>query len=170
MSGLLRKPFSEMEGDDFDGMTPLGVAWRVLLAIIVLGVLGTVLSFAFGWFNAGVEVISPANVKAQFSHAYEDYESLKATAGNVCGAQQAVVDEPDPSIKSQRRTQLIAYQQTYRRIQADYDAAYDNAFKAKHVGPRDLPHDSPSLDEMLATVGCQVTEADPGQSSTPYNG
>ena len=49
------------------------------------------------------------------------------------------------------QSQETAYEQTYRRVVADYQAAYDNAFQAKLVGPRDLPKVAPTLDEAIST-------------------
>lgn len=67
----------------------------------------------------------------------------------------AVTAETDPDARTQRVSQELAYEQNYGRIATSSDAAYDNAFQAKHVGPTDLPHAAPELDSELATVGCR---------------
>lgn len=126
----------------------------LVLASVLIGIFGIIGHFAFGWFQAGVDIVSPTNVKAQYARAYTNYESMKATAGNVCAAQKLVATETNPSIKAQRQDQLLAYQATYRSIQANYDEAYDNAFEAAHVGPSDLPRPAPGLDQMLIFIGC----------------
>jgi hypothetical protein len=139
------RPFSE-QNRPFWG---LGVRWLVtilgLLVVlaIVLGPIGLMLK----WYQTGQKVISPENVTLQFRDAYTRFESLKATAGNVCDAQKVYNNESDPGLKAQRQDQLTAQVQNYRRIAAQYDAAYDNAFEAKHVGPTDLPRPAPTLEE-----------------------
>jgi hypothetical protein len=134
----------------------LGMRWLAAAAgaIVVLGVLFGVLGLALGWFNAATDVISPENVKTQYRDAYTGYEALKATAGNICSAKAAIAAEPDQDAKSQRVSEELAYEQNYRRIAADYDAAYDDAFRAEHVGPGDLPNKAPELASQLTAAGC----------------
>jgi hypothetical protein len=151
---IFGKRIGDLSEDDFDQYTVGGILWRGVAAIVAIGVVVLLLGLGLGWFDAATKVISPTNVKAQFQHAYTDYESLKATAGNVCTARAAAEKEPNPDVRSQRETQAITYENNYRRIQADYDAAYDDAFRAKHVGPRDLPRPAPGLDAMLGEIGC----------------
>jgi hypothetical protein len=133
-----------------------GMKWAIASVgtILVLGLVFGVLGFALGWYHTETDVVSPENVKAQYQDAYSNFEALKATAGDVCSALAAVGAETDPDAKSQRVSEELAYEQNYRRIAAAYDAAYDNAFAAKHVGPTDLPHTAPELDAELTTVGC----------------
>ncbi|WP_236791051.1 hypothetical protein [Amycolatopsis sp. GM8] len=135
----------------------LSARWAATIAgcVVAVAVLVTVLGLALGWFKAATDVVSPENVKAQYHDAYTNYEALRATAGNVCSAEAAVAAEPDPSARSQRVSQVQAYQQNYRRIAANYDAAYDDAFRAKHVGPGDLPAKAPDLESALRDAGCR---------------
>lgn len=151
---ILRKRIGDFTEDDLDQYTVGGILWRGVAAIVAIGVVVLLLGLGLGWFDAATKVIGPTNVKAQFQHAYTDYESLKATAGNVCTAQRLVAQETNLDVRSQRVTQEATYEQTYRHIQADYDAAYDDAFRAKRVGPRDLPRPAPGLDAMLVEIGC----------------
>ncbi|HEY4460869.1 MAG TPA: hypothetical protein VGN81_41595 [Pseudonocardiaceae bacterium] len=152
--------------DELDSMRPfspqnrrvwgLGVRWLVAstVVVVVLALVFGVLGVALGWYNAATDVVSPENVKAQYQDAYSNFEALKATAGDVCSARAAVTAETDPDARTQRVSQELAYEQNYRRIAASYDAAYDNAFQAKHVGPTDLPHTAPDLNAELKVVGC----------------
>lgn len=128
------------------------VAWGALVAVVVV-VIG-VLAFACSWAGAGAKVISPANVTKQYAQAYSRWEALKATTCNVAGEQKLVDNATDPTIKVQYQQQLSAYQQNYVRVAADYDAAYDNAFAAKHVGPSDIPKQAPTLSQALETAAC----------------
>ncbi len=135
----------------------VGLKWVLasIGTILVLGLVFGVLGFALGWYRADSDVVSPQNVKAQYQDAYTNFEALKATAGDVCSALTAIDAETDPDARSQRVSEELAYEQNYRRIAADYDAAYDNVFQAKHVGPADLPRTAPGLDAELTTVGCR---------------
>jgi hypothetical protein len=135
----------------------VGMKWVLasIGTILVLGLVFGVLGFVLGWYRADTDVVSPQNVKAQYQDAYTNFEALKATAGDVCSALAAIDAETDPDARSQRVSEELAYEQNYRRIAADYDAAYDNVFQAEHVGPADLPHTAPGLDAELTTVGCR---------------
>lgn len=88
------------------------------------------------------------------ANAYPNFEALKAAAGDVCSALAAIDAETDPDARVQRVSEELAYERNYRRIAADYDAAYDNVFQAKQVGPADLPR-APGLGAELTAVGCQ---------------
>ena len=144
------------------GWTVRKTLWTTAGVLLAAGIIIPILGFGFGWFNSTIQVVSPQNVREQYSTAYGDWEGMKQTANNVCSARAVVAAETDPSIKSQRISQLTAYGQNYTRVAADYDAAYDNAFRAKHVGPTDIPSKAPSLDDMLTRVGC--TTPDPLKS------
>lgn len=127
---------------------------KILGAIVALVVVIGILTFAFGWLDATVSVVSPANVKAQYHDAYSNYESLGAEACTVVAQRSVVAASTDPNVKVQLLSQQLAYEQTYRRIAAEYNAAYANAFEAKHVGPGDLPHVAPTLEEMIGARTC----------------
>jgi preprotein translocase subunit SecF len=123
--------------------------WAVVCVglIVVLAILFGILGLGFGWFNAGKDVISAENVKQQYALAYQDYESLKATAENVCDAENLAAKPANADVKSQHEQHVQAYVQNYRRVAAEYNAAYQNVFAAKNVGPSDLPRNAPSLAE-----------------------
>lgn len=134
----------------------LGIRWLAVTlgVIVVLGVVFGLLGLGLGWFRATTDVVSPENVKAQYQDAYTNYEALKATAGNVCALKTAIATETDPDARTQRVSQELAYEANFRRIAAAYDAAYDDAFRAKHVGPADLPTKAPDLATELTATGC----------------
>lgn len=121
--------------------------------LVALVVVLTVVGFAAGWFRAGVEVISPANVKEQWAFAYSYDRSLGALAGTWCSAKTAEVAETNPDYRSQRTTQRLAYENQYRNVEAQYDAALANAFKAKLVKPSDVPVVAPTLDQKIQSLG-----------------
>lgn len=124
------------------GKFALGSVGVVLLIIVF-----TALTFAFSWFGAGVAVFSPDNVRTQYADAYSRFNALQADACNVKQA-QALVDAsggPTTSVGAQYQEQVSAYSTLFRSTQAAYDAAFENAFAAKHVAPGDLPRTAPTL-------------------------
>lgn len=121
-------------------------------AAAVLGGLVGILVLAWVLFLSSI--FFPSNVSEQWRFAYEYNRSLIATSQNVCQARKDEAAATDPTVKSQRGSQRIAYEQNYRRIEAEYDARLANAFEAKLVRPADVPLQAPTLEqELLAT--CQ---------------
>lgn len=156
-----------MPVDDLDSARPFapenrpvwGLGFRWLAAgigvIVLLGVVFGLVGLALGWFRSTTEVVSPENVRAQYQDSYTNFEALRATAGDICSARAAVAAETLPDVREQRVTQELAYEENYHRIAAAYDSAYEDAFRAKHVGPTDLPAKAPDLATELVAVGCR---------------
>lgn len=132
--------------------------WKPVLMwvglLVVVGILISIIGFFAGWFNAAKQVVSPGNVTAQFHDAYGRYENLKATTCNVKNMQTQIAATDDANAKIQLQSYLLAFEQNYNNIAAQYNAAYDNAFAAKHVGPSDLPKTAPVLSAALASASC----------------
>jgi hypothetical protein len=122
-------------------------------AFVALVVGGTALGFALNWGQAAVQVVSPDNVRAQWQFAYTYDESLGALAGNWCTAKQSETAEKDPDYRSQLGVQRRAYENQYRSVEAQYNAALRNAFKAKLVKPSDVPSTAPTLDQKVQALG-----------------
>lgn len=148
--------------DDY-GETRKAVLWsapRVFVAILatvlfvfLLTVAVTPLTLGFQWLGAATQVISPANVRAQYRLAYDDYNALNKLKDTMCIQVTAVTTETDPDAKSQRRTQLLAYEAQYNRVAGEYEARYEDAFRSKHVGPGDLPRTVDRASTVVATCG-----------------
>lgn len=128
--------------------TAIVIKWVLWLVgiFIFLAVLFGVIGFVGGWLSVPGKVASPQNVEKQWDSAYSNFNSLRAQAQTVCDAEVQVRQAEAGSVKTQRESQLAVYQQNYRRIEADYNQAMDNAFKARLVKPPDLPDKAPSLD------------------------
>lgn len=120
------------------------IAKWLLLGVIVIVVLGVV-GWALRWASVPGEVFSPENVREQWAFAYQYDESLQAAARQVCTAEQAVGTSESANERTQRRTQLLALEQNYARIQAEYNARLRNAFEAGLVAPSDVPARAPEL-------------------------
>lgn len=120
------------------------VAGLCILALVVLWILG--------WVAVPFQVTSPENVRKQWTFAYQYEESLKASAAQYCSARSAVETATGESEKVQRRSQMLAIEQNYARIQAEYDARLRNAFEAHLVKPSDVPLRAPALIEMTEQI------------------
>jgi hypothetical protein len=131
-------------------VTQLGCLGVAVICVLVIG--GFVISYASSWFSTGAAIVSPTNVKAQWTQGYQDIESLRALAGNYCDLRQAENDETDQFQREQRESEVLAEQQAYNRVAADYDRAYENLFEGKLVKPSDLPSRAPSLDDLVAEI------------------
>lgn len=125
------------------------IAWvgGVLLVLMVLG-------WMFGWIGVPFRTTSAENVREQWSFAYRYEASLEASARNVCSARTAVAQATSDQEQVQRRSQALAYEQNYSRVQSEYDGRLRNAFEAKLVRPRDVPAEAPDLDQMLQRIRC----------------
>lgn len=126
-------------------MKSFGIFLAAVVAIIIV-------AFAFGWIAAPFGVMSAGNVREQFRSAYENDASLKATAANICAAEKAVTAAEDSNEKAQRRSQVMAYEQNYQRISADYNAKMRDAFAAKYTKPGDLPDTARTLDDAKREI------------------
>lgn len=123
-------------------------------AIVLTGIALIVAAFALGWLNTLLGVGSGENVKQTYAVAYSDYQALQGTARNICVARKTLATAQPGDEKTQRQSQLTALENNYSRIEGEYDAAYQDGFRAKHIGPTDLPRTAPTEGEMLAQVGC----------------
>lgn len=119
----------------------------ILVGFIILGAAGKTIGFFGGWANEAVKVVSPANVTEQYDVLYTKYEALQAAACNAKNAEN-VAQTDNLLVESPE----FAYAAQYRQISVDYNARYANIFKAKLVGPKDLPPRAPTLLEMQNQV------------------
>lgn len=125
--------------------------FKTTLIIILCFVVLLVISWAAGWITMPFQTTSVQNVKQQWAFAYQYDESLKAIAQQVVNTQK-LVDSSTGDTKTQRETQLLAYQNNYARVKAEYDAKLKNAFEAKWVKPSDVPDIAPTLEEMIQQI------------------
>lgn len=125
-------------------------AIAVLIAIsFVFGVIG----FAAGWFHTAVKVVSPANVTRQYQLAFEDWNSLQATAGNACVVRNQLATETQGTdAYNQLTEQEIALVANYNRIKSEYEARMQNIFQANKVKPAQLPFEAPTEAAMEGQV------------------
>lgn len=136
---------------------PARLGWKILGVVVAVALVLGCVGFAFRWLNAGAEVVSPQNVKAQWQFAYDYDEALAGAARQWCTIRQAEVQAPEGSdAQVQRASQRIAVEQLYARNKAEYDARLRDAFRAKWVKPSDVPVRAPALEEKLQEVGCAV--------------
>lgn len=111
------------------------------------------LSWVLGWFATPLQTTSADNVRKQFAFAYQYEESLNAATRQYCTAREARDrTERGSEAHTQRDTQVIAIEQNYSRIAAEYNAKLGNAFEAKYVAPPDVPKRAPTLAENVAKL------------------
>ena len=126
-------------------MKVVGIIIACFVGLIILG-------WALGWLVTPFGVSSAANAQQQFGFAYQSYESLKASAQNVCVAEKAVTDAESSEERIQRQSQLQVLETNYNRIAAAYNAKMADAFQAKYVRPNDLPAEAPTMGQMRLKV------------------
>ena len=119
--------------------------WFWLLIILMTSLVG---AWIFGWLAVPLRIFSQQNVEAQWTWGYDQYESLQAVSQQVCSAEKAIASAQSDTERTQRQTQMLAYEMNYSRLAADYDARMRNAFQAGLVRPSDLPQRAPSLEDM----------------------
>lgn len=142
--------------DDEPDRHLLGFSAKWLLFAIILLFLAVAImvptGWALGWWAEPWRVTSAQNVREQWRFAYTYDESLQAAARQVCSADAALGSATTDTERTQRRSQLIALEQNYARIQAEYDARLRNAFEAGLVAPSDVPRKAPDLAQNRTKV------------------
>ena len=135
---------------------PWGPTFRIIgivvVLVLVIGIIAGPVGLLLDWYGAGQRIVSPENVERQFRLAYDSYEGMEALAQQACNFEDLVAQASSDNERIQRQNQLVAVQNRYEQVRAQYEARYEDAFRAALVGPRDLPRDAPSLNEMQALV------------------
>lgn len=125
--------------------------WLLGLFVAVV-MIGGIVGWVASWGAVPLQVTSAENVQKQWAFAYQYDESLQAAARQVCSTEKAVAESSSDAERTQRRSQALAFEQNYARIEAEFNAKLRNAFEAKYVAPSDVPRRAPTLAEMKAKV------------------
>lgn len=133
--------------------TPLGLTMKVIGFLVVVGLIISLIGIPLGWYNAGRQIVSPENVKAQWQFAYDLDAGMKEIASNWCTMREAELSAPAAD-RSQRTSQRLATESLYRTRAGEYNGRMADAFRAKLVKPSDVPARAPDLRDRLAEVGC----------------
>jgi hypothetical protein len=123
----------------------------IMLGVFVIGTL-SLTGFALGWVGQPFRIFSPENVREQWRFAYDFNESLTASGRQTCSAESALKSAESEQERTARRSQLLAYEQNYARIEAAYNARLRNAFEAGWVKPSDVPRTAPTLEQTMVDV------------------
>lgn len=134
---------------DRPGRTIAKWFFGIVGVILALSVFFGAIGFVAGWFDTGRDIVSPANVKAQYHAVIEDWQGMEAAAANACQAKEAARNQDDPTLVEHPE---LAYNAQYRHIRVDYNRRQQNLFEAKHVGPKGYPRNAPTLKEMQRKV------------------
>lgn len=144
---------SEYDESWLKRQTPLGLFLKICGAVVAMVVIVTLIGIPLGWYNAGRDIISPANVKAQWQFAYDYDAGMREIANNWCSYREAELSAPAED-RSQRASQRLAQESLYRTRAAEYNGRVADAFRARLVKPADLPNPAPDLRQRLSEVGC----------------
>lgn len=129
-----------------------GVSWflKWFFTLVLISVIVASVGWVLKWLFLPAQVVSVENVREQWRFAYQYDESLKAIAQQICSTSKAVTNAESSEEKSQRRSQLIALEQNYARVEAEYNSKLRNAFEAKLVRPSDVPERAPTMKENVS--------------------
>lgn len=112
----------------------------VIGGIVALVVVIGVLSWALSWGGQPARITGVQNVRNSWAFFYQYDEKLTAQARIVC-----------QTVRAQKRGDqladgtLLAYEQTYEKIAADYNAEARNKLEKGLVRPPGVPASAPSL-------------------------
>lgn len=122
-----------------------GFKWLLVVILVVLVLVPV--GWGLGWYATPFQVTSTQNVREQFQFGYKYYTAMEAGAQQVCMFEKDL-DTLSGNARQQRQDQLLAIQTTYTQNAAAYNAAMEDAFRAKFVKPADLPDRAPPLNDM----------------------
>jgi len=121
----------------------------VLGIVLVLGAGFGLVAWISGWGGEAARITGPDNVREQNTAILDAWESLQATAGNVCSVRNATRGDASPTLVEDP---AFAYEATYRRIKATYDRRMSNLFEARAVRDLPLPSDLDGLPSRAPTL------------------
>jgi hypothetical protein len=119
--------------------------WWFATALVIVLVLGAgfgLVAWISDWGGEAARITNPDNVREQNTAILDAWESLQATAGNVCSVRNAVRGDASPTLVEDP---AFAFEATYRRIKATYDRRMSNLFEARAVRDLPLPSDLDGL-------------------------
>ena len=118
--------------------------WKIVAVVLAFAIVMVIIGLAAGWFNRGVEIVSPENVEKQYQVIIDDWNALYAAAENACAVGNPTPSPNDPVIVENPAT---AYGATYRNIVAQYNSHQQDIFRAKLAGPPGYPTEIPIFTE-----------------------
>lgn len=124
------------------------VLWTIAI-VVALFLAANSLGFFGSWFNAGREIVSPANVKTQYHAVITDWNAMEVAAENACNASNSGNGEQGPTLLEDP---AFAYKAQYRHVTVDYNTRQNNIFEAEQVGPSGYPRVAPNLSQMQRRV------------------
>lgn len=142
----------DYDEDYITNHTPARLGWKLLAVGLAIMAVLCVAGFVIKWATAATDVVSPANVKAQWQFAYDYQEQLNAIAANWCTLRREELSEQDPSVRSQRTSQRLAVETLYATRQAEFDGRLADAFRGKVVAPPDVPRTAEPLPAKTARL------------------
>ena len=136
----------------FRRQTPVGLLVKFFAVCVLIGLFSAGCGLITGYWGEAKRQVSVGNVKGNWQFAYDYNNSLKTIARQWCDIKAATSGETDANVKSQRETQMLAISQNYQRVEADYDAHLQDAFRLKYIKPSNVPTTAPTLTEEASQV------------------
>lgn len=112
----------------------------IVVACIAISIVSGVINFGSSYVQAGKQIISVQNVKAQRTALIGDWQALLNATGNACDAINSKQNSNSPTLVEDP---AFAYAATVRNIRADYNRRQHNLFEAEVVGPPGYPRTVP---------------------------
>ena len=131
--------------------------WKIIGLFVALSIVFGLVGLGLGWFNKGVDIVSPQNVEKQHAQVIGKYNSMIAAAQNTCTIQTSGVTPGTDRSPTMIEDPTMAYQATFRNIVVEYNSSVDNLFKAGIVAPPGYP-DSVDINSIDTTDWCTVDE------------
>lgn len=133
----------------------LGILFLIILA---LGAFTRVTGFLGLWADEAQRIVSPDNVREQFTKVQEDWQRLQESADKVCQAQGST--EGGRTAPTFVEDPLIAMKNTYYSARSDYNRRMNNIFEGRKVGPPGYPRNVPVIEATVKPKGdwCEVSQ------------
>lgn len=135
----------------------MGATFLLIVAVFLLMVVTTPLTIGFGWFSGEANLRSFNHVRETYREAFDDVKAMEANASQACRFKQQVADAKasgDTSTANQRESQLLAVENNYDRVKAEYEAYMSDHFRGGVIRPQQLPLPYPTLEESEQALGC----------------
>lgn len=129
--------------------------FAVVVAVFLLMVAVTPLTIGFGWFSGEAGLRSFEHARQTYAEAFDDTEAMAANARQACqfaASVKSARDAGDAATATQRETQLLAVENNYERVRAEYQAYMRDHFRGGVLRPKQLPLPAPSLQRRMAAL------------------
>lgn len=128
-----------------------------LIAFLLLGIGARAINLFGLWADEAARIVSPTNVKEQFTEVKQDWQILKEAADKVCQAQGST--EAGRNAPTFVEDPFVAMKNAYYTARSDYNRRMNNLFEGEKVGPPGYPRYVPEIKATITPKGnwCEVS-------------